>query len=66
MHWMKSVKMHTRRLIKLDFQKEHKRLCHQYKKWKIEEEVQEMYATIQAWWYLSGVVSEENIWKLND
>jgi hypothetical protein len=61
MHWTKFVEMHTRHLIKLDFQKKHKRLCHQYKKCKIEKEVQEMYATIQAWWYLSGVASEKNI-----
>ncbi len=61
MHWMKSVEMHTRCLIKLDLEKEHKRLCHQYKKCKIEEEMQEMYATIQEWWYLNGITSEKNI-----
>jgi hypothetical protein len=39
MHWALSMEMHIRRLIKPNLQKEHKRLCHQYRKCKIEEEV---------------------------
>jgi hypothetical protein len=55
------MEMHTRHLIKFDLLKEHKRLCHQYRKCKIEEKVQEMYATIRTWWYSSGAIGEENI-----
>ncbi len=32
MHWVWSMEVHIRHLIKVDLLKEHKRLCHQYKK----------------------------------
>jgi hypothetical protein len=50
-HQMKSVKKHTKSLIRNNFQDEHKKLCHQYRGSKILKDIKNVYFAIKVWWF---------------
>jgi hypothetical protein len=53
-HWNHSLNKHTKQLIKLELQDEHKAFCHQYKNAKSHGDVDSHYVFICSWWLSYG------------
>ncbi len=49
-HYTQSLHKHTKQLIKLNLQDQHKGLCHQYKNVKSLVEADDLYVIIHCWW----------------
>jgi hypothetical protein len=60
------MEKHTKKLIRLDLQVEHKKFCHAYRGCKIEEDAQSMFVTIWALWYSNGATTKKGLRELND
>jgi len=60
-HWTQSFDKHTKQLIKLELQDEHKVFYHQYKNATSLGDVDYHYALIHCWWLSFGATSEVGV-----
>jgi hypothetical protein len=65
-HWSHSLDKHTKQLIKLELQDEHKALCHQYKNAKSFGDANNHYALIHSWWLSFGTTSKVGVHELSN
>jgi hypothetical protein len=65
-HWKMALERHTKQLTKPELQSEHIRLCQEYRKCLTIGEANSKLASIKAWWFSSGAVSESGLKELTN
>jgi hypothetical protein len=60
-HWKMALERHTKQLIRSDLQAEHIRLCQEYRMSPSIADANAAMASIKAWWFSSGAVSEDGL-----
>jgi hypothetical protein len=65
-HWKMALERHTKQLIRPELQAEHIRLCQEYRKCQSISDANAAMASIKAWWFSSGSVSESGLKELNN
>ncbi len=65
-HWSYSFNKHTKKLIRLELQYEHKTFCHQYKNAKLLMDANNHYALIHSWWLSSRATFETSVHELSN
>jgi hypothetical protein len=65
-HWKMALERHTKQLIRPDLQIEHIRLCQEYRKSQSISDANAAMASIKAWRFSSGSVSEAGLKELNN
>jgi hypothetical protein len=65
-HWKMALERHTKQLIRPDLQAEHIRLCQEYRSCQSLDDANAALASIKAWWFSSGVVSEAGLKELTN
>jgi hypothetical protein len=61
-----ALERHTKQFIKLELQSEHIQLCQEYRKCLIIGVADSKLASIKAWWFLSGAISESGLKELTN
>jgi hypothetical protein len=64
-HWKMALERHTKQLIRSDLQVEHIRLCQEYMKSPRIDDADAPMASIKAWWFSPGTVTEVGLKELN-
>jgi len=65
-HWTHSLDRHTKQLMKLKLQDQHKAFCFDYKNSKSLKEVDIRYVTIYCWWLSIKAMIESIVHKLGN
>jgi hypothetical protein len=65
-HSKMALERHMKQLIKPELQAKHIRLCQEYHKCQTIGEADSKMASIKAWWFSSGAVSESGLIELNN
>jgi hypothetical protein len=61
-----ALERHTKQLIKPELQSEHIRLCQEYRKCLTIGEADSKLASIKAWWFSTGAISESGLKELTN
>jgi hypothetical protein len=65
-HWTQSFDNHTKQLIRLELQNEHKVFWHKYKNATSLGDVDNHYVLISCWWLSFGAASEATVHELGN